>query len=76
MLTNEFKILVLIHNSRHTFGFGKNITEAKVSAKKYLQEGFRFSTNNHRIWIVSHDTKVDNIGNIISQGKFKPVDIT
>ena len=47
----EFKILVLIHNNKHTYGFGKSISEAKAAAKKHLEDGFRFSTNNHRIWL-------------------------
>jgi len=32
---DDFKILVLIHNDKHTFGFGKTISEAKAAAKKY-----------------------------------------
>lgn len=77
MSTDDFKILVLIHNEKHTFGFGKTITEAKAAAKKYLPDGFRFASNNHRIWIVPQGTIVTSIGNIIvKKGEFKPIDIT
>jgi len=74
---DDFKILVLIHNDKHTFGFGKTISEAKTAAKKYLEDGFRFSNNNHRIWIVAPKTIVTDIGNIIpKKDEFKPIDIT
>jgi len=73
----DFKILVLIHNDKHTFGFGQSISEAKEAAKKYLKDGFRFSANNHRIWLVGAKTIVTDIGNIIpKKDEFKPIDIT
>ena len=73
----EFQILVLIHNDKHTYGFGKSITEAKKSAKKYLGDGFRYSASNHRVWIVPPKTIVTKIGNIIQpKGEFSPMDIT
>jgi len=77
MSIDDFKILVLIHNDKHTFGFGQSISEAKAAAKKYLPEGFRFSSSNHRIWIVPPGTIVTDIGNIVpKKGEFKPIDIT
>ena len=77
MKKEEFKILVLIHNDKHTFGFGSTISEAKAAAKKYLPDGFRFSSSNHRIWLVAPKTIVTSIGNIIpKEGEFKPIDIT
>jgi len=77
-MTNEdFKILVLVHNEKHTFGFGKTISEAKEAAKRYLPDGFRFSNTNHRIWIVPPKTIVTDIGNIVTKNaEFKPIDIT
>ena len=77
MKNEDFKILVLIHNNKHTFGFGQTISEAKAAAKKHLEDGFRFSSNNHRIWLVAPKTIVTDIGNIIpKEGEFKPIDIT